>query len=470
MALFMGPSYFCKLGSTSHVDRPDTLHPVVAFCQHLQFTLALSIHQYNGFCFVQFAWQFLKPVKECSNITHLFCNLTNEFTDFKETYVIKVDRFTENGTQTSVLIFNPYTNTCLPPALFDISACPGCINVTVKISSSLLKEYIQFTYTVKVVKAGFTETPIRNTTKKETFHTVVGGLSPNTNYCISVDVSTVTNQCAPSALKCIVTSSEDKSGLIVFSVVAGIVIMVALVFSVLFLLKAGYVRLREKWPKVLNISPKFDNLLVQLDPKAHSIQIIQKSKRKGAEHNDDDDCDSNGENDGGYTLRGLLYKISKSCSKEDNAELLSIDSSSVASDCQLPELLDAEAESLQCHTNEEESTTDQIFCSTSEPNLISLPEPEISGCLNINLNTVMVGTHDKKWDADATLSPYEEDAADLQELCVSDAAKPKHFPERKDTQHTGVHNVSYAQQNSAGSGESESSDSETDCIGEYMRR
>lgn len=205
-----------------------------------------------------------------------------------------------------------------------------------------------------------------------------------------------------------------------------------------------------------------------MDPKAHSIQIIQKSKRRGAEHNYEDDYESNGENDGGYTPRGLLYKISKSCSKEDCAELLSIDSSSVASDCQLPELLDSEAESLQCHTNEEENTTDQIFCSTSEPTLTSLPEPEINGCLNINLNTVMVGI--QKWDAGATLSPYEEDAADFQELCVSNVPKPKHFTERKDMQHTGVHKVAYAQQNPAGSGESESSDSETDCIGEYMRR
>lgn len=162
-----------------------------------------------------------------------------------------------------------------------------------------------------------------------------------------------------------------------------------------------------------------------------------------------------------------MHKISKSSSKADSSKQLSIDSS-VASDCQLLGAvdceLDAEDENLLCHTNEEESKTSQTFCSTSELNLTSLPEPEISVCLNINLNTVMVGIPDRNWDADATISSYEEEAADLQELFVSNASDPRHFTERKDMQHSEVHVPS------AGSGESESSDSETDCIGEYMRR
>ncbi|XP_066477076.1 interferon alpha/beta receptor 2 isoform X2 [Tiliqua scincoides] len=417
-----------------------------------------------------------KTAEECSNITNLFCNLTKEFTDFCKMYYIKVQQFTENGTKESALHFNPYTETCLPPAWFDIATCPNCINVTVKLSSSLLEIYHRFRYKVKVVKAGFTETPIDDYTRKESFHTVVGGLSPNTNYCISVDVSSsMTDQCTLSALKCIVTNSKDKSGLVAFSVIGGIVMVLALIFSVIFLLKAGFVRLKEKWPEVLNIIPKFDNSLVPLDPKAHNIQIIQKGKRKGTEYHSDDDYESGGENDGGYTHHGLLHKISKSCSKADSKEQLSIDSSSAASDCPLLdaancELLDAEVENPQCHSNEAESATSQTFSSTSELNFTSLPESEISGCLNINLNTVMVGIPDRNWDAGTTLSPYEEDAADLPELCVSDASEPRDFTERKDMQHSGVHNLSYAQQNSAGSGESESSDSETDCIGEYMRR
>ncbi|XP_053163895.1 interferon alpha/beta receptor 2 isoform X2 [Hemicordylus capensis] len=414
-----------------------------------------------------------KMVEECSNITRLFCNLTEEL-DFCSLYIILVQPSTRNGTN-ETLLFTPYGDTCITPQ-FNISACSNCINVTVKLSSSLLKLYQELDYTVSVATTNFLEKRIRNSTKIDSFYEVLENMSLNTNYCISVDVtsSASVGQCTQSPPKCITIGSKDKSGHVTFPALGGVIISLGVALVLLLLYMAGGFCLKEQWPEVLEITTQLDYSLFESCPEeVNTIQVFQKRKKKVWECIDDDDEDDDDEDDGsegdvGYTKHRLLSKISKSCSNGDNIQL-STDCSSTKSDCQIIEPLDAEVDNLP-YDNKEETTTCQVLCIASETNATSIPEPENSDCLNVNLSTVTLGIPTKTWVASATLTPYQEDAADIQEPCISETSEPKHFTDTTDMQSSSVHNLSCAWQNSNGSGQSESSDSETDCVGDYMRR
>ncbi|CAI5772630.1 interferon alpha/beta receptor 2-like [Podarcis lilfordi] len=437
----------------------------------------------------------MKIVAECSNITRSFCNLTKEFTDPCKAYIIVVDQVTESGVHYSAIQFSPYADTCLTPPQFEISACPSCANVTVKLSASLLHVYQELDYTVTVIRDNVKEKRVINTTRQESFHTVIGDLSFNTNYCIAVDVRTsLNNQCAPSVPKCLILSSNKISGHIILPALFGILMSLAVILILFVLYKTGDICLRRrKWPSVLSITPKLDYSLFKSEPEeVHTVQVTQQSKKKVCGYNsDEEDSESVAGNDDLYTAHGFLGQTSKSCSQEDNAEPPSLDCSSTLSTIadpqdeetenllligcssapsEMPKPVDAEAENLQNDISKEESPTIQIFHPSPEVDSANEPDLECSSCSNVNLNTVVLGISGKNMDILATLSPFEEDAADSKELCVSDAFELKHFTEALEMQNSDIPNLSCSWQNSNGSGESESSDSETDCIGEYMSR
>ncbi|XP_060129578.1 interferon alpha/beta receptor 2-like [Zootoca vivipara] len=432
----------------------------------------------------------MKIVTECSNITRSFCNLTKEFTDPRESYKIVVDQVTESGVHSSAIQFSPYPDTCLTSPQFEISACPRCANVTVKLSSSLLQVYQELDYTVTVIRDNVKEKRVVNTTRQESFHTVIGDLSFNKNYCIAVDVKTSLNhQCTPSVPKCIMLSSSNISGHIIFPALFGILMPLVVVLALFVLYKTGVICLRwRKWPSVLSITPKLDYSLFKTEPEeVHTVQVTQGSKKKVCGYNfDEEDSESIAGNDDLYAARVFLGQTSK-----DNAEPPSFDCSSATSKIadpqddetenllligcssatsEMPEPVDAEADNLQNDISKEECPTFQLFHPSPEVDSTNEPDLECSSCSNINLDTVVLGISGENRDISATLSPFEEDAADSKELCVSDAFKPKHFPDALEMQNSDIHNLSCSWQNSNGSGESESSDSETDCVGEYMSR
>ncbi|XP_061483758.1 interferon alpha/beta receptor 2 [Rhineura floridana] len=434
----------------------------------------------------------MKIVTECSNITRSFCNLTKEFTHFCKTYIILVELVTESEVHHSGLQFLPYQDTCLATPQFNISACPNCANVTVKLSPSLLKVYYELGYTVTVETSDLKEKCVDNITRQESFHTIIGDLSPNTNYCIAVDVkSSVNEQCTPSVPKCIIIGSKNKSGHIIFSILSGVFLSLIAGLAVCVLYKGGFICLRWEWPKVLNFTPHLTYSVFESDlEEALDAQVTQEIKKHIWGYDDDDGSESDHENDDLYTGRVFLGKISKSCSQEDIVEPLSVDCSSTTSTIAEPlgaqtenlpllgcscttsemtEPLDAEAENLQNDISKEESTRSQVFY-LSEVNSINEPESEHSSCLNVNLNTVVLGISGKSWDVSAILNPYQGDATDLKESCASDAFKSKHFTDVLVMQSSDIHKLSSAWQSSNGSAESDSSDSETDCVSEYMRR
>nr|XP_028582889.1 interferon alpha/beta receptor 2-like [Podarcis muralis] len=434
----------------------------------------------------------MKIVAECSNITRSFCNLTKEFTDPYESYKIVVEQVTESGVHSSDTSFSPYADTCLTPPQFEISACPSCANVTVKLSALLLRVYQELDYTVTLIRDNVKEKRVVNTTRQEIFHTVIGDLSFNTNYCIAVDVKTsLNNQCAPSVPKCLILSSNNISGHIILPALFGILISLVGVLTLFILYKTGDICLRwRKWPRVLSIMPKLDYSLFKSEPEeVHTVQVTQQSKKKVCGYNsDEEDSESVAGNDDLYTARGFLGQTSKSCSQEDSAEPPSLDCSSTTSKIadpqddetekllligcssatsEMPKPVDAEAENPQNDISKEESPTIQIFHPSPEVDSANEPDLECSSCSNVNLNTVVLGISGKNVNASATLSSCQEKAA---ELCVSDAFELKHFTDALEMQNSDIHNLSCSWQNSNGSGGSESSDSETDCIGEYMSR
>uniref|UniRef100_A0A8C3K5X7 Uncharacterized protein n=1 Tax=Calidris pygmaea TaxID=425635 RepID=A0A8C3K5X7_9CHAR len=79
--------------------------------------------------------------KQCSNITQLSCNLTDDFEDTHAQYLALVQSFI--GTEvfnSSVLDFEPLTDTFLGPPEVNISSCLNCINVTIKLPACHLRK------------------------------------------------------------------------------------------------------------------------------------------------------------------------------------------------------------------------------------------------------------------------------------------------------------------------------------------
>lgn len=103
----------------------------------------------------------------------------------------------------------------------------------------------------------------------------------------------------------------------------------------------------------------------------------------------------------------------------------------------------------------------------SEVNSRHVAESECTDCLNVNLNSVMLGISDKKRDF-STID--HEDILDLNETCIFDAFEPNHFTEMPDNQSFDVQSPLCSWENLSVSGESESSHSETECTSGYMKR
>ncbi|XP_061483773.1 interferon alpha/beta receptor 2-like isoform X2 [Rhineura floridana] len=266
----------------------------------------------------------MKIVTECSNITRSFCNLTKEFTELCKTYIIVVELVTKSEVYSSNYPFLPHQDTCLATPQFNISACPNCANVTVKLSPSLLKVYYELGYTVTVETSDLKEKRVDNKTRQESFHTIIGDLSPNTNYCIAVDVkSSVNEQCTPSVPKCIIIGSKNKSGHIIFPALGGIFLSLAVGLALFGLYNTGFICVRwKKWPKVLNVTSQSAYLVFESDPEeVCTVQATQESNKKVWRYNyDDSESDVD---DDLYTGHVFLSKISKSCSQEDIVEPLS---------------------------------------------------------------------------------------------------------------------------------------------------
>uniref|UniRef100_A0A8C4VUT9 Interferon alpha/beta receptor 2 n=1 Tax=Gopherus evgoodei TaxID=1825980 RepID=A0A8C4VUT9_9SAUR len=408
---------------------------------------------YYDVMYIENKW---KIAKECSNTARLFCNLTKEYEECTYTYIAMVQSITGNRVlNSSILEFSPYRSTYLGPPAVNLTACPTCINVTVKLPATYLKEsslidiYQKLDYTITVESFDRKEKiPIKNETSEESFSYVVGSLHSNTNYCVSNTQPGITHL---------------KFGR------EGFRLSVCVGIFLLGLYKGGFVCLKSKpWPKVLETTNKLHCSVHEPDPEnVCSVQIMYKEMEKKEWEYSYDDSESESENSGDYTRRVILGRDPSCHAKSNTFVHQTIDCTSAESSSQATELLSSDTENSEEHQSvirENERISRVFFHPSSEVNSSSTSELSNSACFNINLNTVMLGDPDKTWDDSATLISHQKDAVDLQDSSASDALESKNFTNTVDVKKPDCHNISHEWQNPSVSDESDASDSE------YIRR
>ncbi|KAK9402148.1 interferon alpha/beta receptor 2 [Crotalus adamanteus] len=251
----------------------------------------------------------LKTVQECTNITRLFCNLTNEFADFcqGDAFII-VQHDTSNGTNYSdILRFSPYTQRCLKPPRFNISVCQNCVNVTVKLPPLLLKIYQKLDYRITVKTADFKENRIDNTTQQDSFFTILEDLHPNKNYCIAVQVSnSFKSQCTSTIPKCIMLDSNNGQVYTILSILALLLLFVGLIL--VFLCMTGFIYFKRRIsPNVLNIKPNMACSVFGSDLEEICDVQVQESNTV-QQHSEDENSESDDESNFD-TKCGIFNKI-----------------------------------------------------------------------------------------------------------------------------------------------------------------
>uniref|UniRef100_A0A8C8SF72 Interferon alpha and beta receptor subunit 2 n=1 Tax=Pelusios castaneus TaxID=367368 RepID=A0A8C8SF72_9SAUR len=490
MALLTGVLCFCQLvyfsmlitalhslPKTSVINPPQNLKMNSQNFQHiLSWEAGSSTTVPTYYCVKYTDWskpgKEWKIAKECSNTTRLFCNLTEEYEEYSDKYLAIVQSFTEHGVlNSSINEFFPYGSTSLGPPAVSLTACPNCINVTVKLPAvyikerSLLNVYERLDYIIMVESFDTKEKiPIKNETSEESFSYVVRSLHPNTNYCVSVVVyASLNKNSIPSALNCIITRSTTQSGYVLSPVLSGGFVSVVIGLVLIGLYKSGYICLQNKpWPEVLATTNTLHCSVLILDPEeVWSEQLIYKEMEKKEwkySYDDDDDSESDSENSGNYTKRSTLGPILRSPAKSNTFVQQSIDCTSAESSSQTSELLASDVENSeehQCVIGENP---------LSEVNSSSTSGLSNSACFNVNLNTVMLRDPDKTWDDSAILISHQEEAVDFQDSSASDALESKGFTNSADVWKPDCHNLSHECQKPSVSDESDISDSE------YIRR
>ncbi|NXK70261.1 INAR2 protein, partial [Sylvietta virens] len=111
----------------------------------------------------------------------------------------------------------------LGPPEVNITSCPNCINVTIKLPSShfrdngkllsLIDIYEELYYDITLKSLDGEHKRPRQKTTEEVFSTVIEELYPSRNYCVSVLVTASLNKRSiPSPWKCVTADSEARQG------------------------------------------------------------------------------------------------------------------------------------------------------------------------------------------------------------------------------------------------------------------
>ncbi|NXU39714.1 INRA2 protein, partial [Drymodes brunneopygia] len=151
----------------------------------------------------------------------------------------------------------------LGPPEVNITSCPNCINVTIKLPTSHYREegklkslidiysYLYYDITLKSLD-GEHKRPRQETTE-EVFSTVIEELYPSRNYCVSVVVATTLNShSTPSPWKCVTAGSEAQHGGYHEVAVAGAVCVSLIIAAVLKCVHAaGFIFQKISLPQTL---------------------------------------------------------------------------------------------------------------------------------------------------------------------------------------------------------------------------
>ncbi|XP_014793733.1 PREDICTED: interferon alpha/beta receptor 2 isoform X2 [Calidris pugnax] len=432
--------------------------------------------------------------KQCSNITQLSCNLTDDFEDAHAQYLALVQSFV--GTKvfnSSVLDFEPLTDTFLGPPEVNISSCLNCINVTIKLPAchlrknekrcSLIDIYKELDYIIKLKTLDGEHKRLQNKVTEEIFSTVIEELYPNRNYCVSVVVAASSNRNSiPSAWKCVTTDSEAQQDYYTAAIAGAVCFSLILASALKCMHAGGYILQKTSLPQALIFIGKLAYSTWSLkSEEIASVEVIYKEVKKKAkdssggisDEDDSDESDSDAISNHDYTRRDIISRAPHSSGTPHTFVQYSTNSTgdSSSSSSQASEHPDTDPEDFEEHemdVEEDKDTSSELLNPFSEVNCNYSSRRTSSACFTINLKTVQLGASEENVDGSAALLSSREDAVEWQ---CTHAFGAKPLDGTESVQKPLCPNSSQEWQiSSHSSDESNSSDSDMDQQTEYIRR
>uniref|UniRef100_A0A8C3Q3P4 Tissue factor n=1 Tax=Geospiza parvula TaxID=87175 RepID=A0A8C3Q3P4_GEOPR len=428
--------------------------------------------------------------QQCSGIAQLSCELTEEFKDRSTEYSVFVQSI--GGAQvlnSSLLRFVPLTETILGPPEVNITSCPNCLNVTIKLPAShfrqngkllsLIDIYDELDYIITLKSQDGEHKRPRQRTNEEVFSVVIEELYPSRNYCLSVGVTASLNKnSVPSPWKCVTADSEAQQGYHEAAVAGAVCVSLIIVAVLKCVHAAGFIFPKFSLPQALACIRRLAySPWVSESETVASVEIIPrevKSKARGCRGSASDDTDSDSSDSDSsalrehdYTRRGRLGRgsVPRGCDTPSSPEQYSGSSTCEHSSSQAGDTPAAEPQEPQGHPAGDGDTRSELLsplCGDSH-------EPQGgSGCFTISLNTVLLGTLEQDGHGPAAAPPAPQDAGDWH--CAHDA-QAKLLQDPGSGQGAPCSNAFHEWQNSSSSSEeSDSLDSDTEQVTGYMRR
>ncbi|NXO46203.1 INAR2 protein, partial [Locustella ochotensis] len=150
----------------------------------------------------------------------------------------------------------------LGPPEVNITSCPNCINVTIKLPTSHLRHqgklqslidiYGELYYDITLKSLDGEHKRPRQITTKEVFSTVIEELYPSRNYCVSVVVTASLNKYfIPSPWKCVTADSEARQGYHEVAVVGAVCVALIIAAVLKCVHAAGFILPKVSLPHTL---------------------------------------------------------------------------------------------------------------------------------------------------------------------------------------------------------------------------
>ncbi|XP_038005249.1 interferon alpha/beta receptor 2 isoform X2 [Motacilla alba alba] len=424
--------------------------------------------------------------QQCSGIAQLSCELTEELRDKSSEYSVLVQ--STGGAQvlsSSVLRFVPFTETILGPPEVNVTSCPNCLNVTIKLPAShfrdkgkllsLIDIYEELDYEITLKSQDGEHKRPRQSTTEEVFSVVIEELYPSRNYCLSVGVTASLNKnSVPSPWKCVTTHSEAQQGHHE-AAVAGAVCVALIIFAVLKCVHAaGFIFPKFSLPQTLAFIRKLAySPWVSESETVASVEIIPrevKSKARGRRGSASDDTDSDSSDsdssalcDHDYTRRDRLGRaaVPQGCDTPSSLGQYSVSSTCEHRSSQAGDTPAAEPQEPQGHPEGDRDTRSELLSALSGGSR----EPQRgSECFTISLHSVLLGSLEQHGQGSAA----RQDAGDWH---CAHALQPKLLEDTAGGQGAPCSNDFREWQNSSSSSEeSDSVDSDAEQVTGYMRR
>ncbi|XP_023782212.1 interferon alpha/beta receptor 2 isoform X2 [Cyanistes caeruleus] len=424
--------------------------------------------------------------QQCSGIAQLSCELTEDFKDTSAVYYYFVQSV--GGAQVLSSYeheFQPLIQTILGPPEVNITSCPSCINVTIKLPTShyrdkgkllsLIDIYKELDYDITLKSLEGEHKRPRQKTTEEVFSTVIEELYPGRNYCVSVVVTASLNKHSiPSPWKCATAGSQAQQGYHEIAV-AGAVCFSLIIAAVLKCVHAaGFIDPKISLPQSLECIRQLAYSAWVCEPEnTASVEIIPrevKSKARACRGSASDDSDSSDSDnsalcDHDYTRREGLGRgsVPRGWLTPSTLGQYSVSSSehSQAGDSAAAE--PHESQEQQGHPGGEGDTSSEFLSPFSEGSCSSQGNSE---CFTISLQTVQLGSLEQDRHRSAA-PPAQEDEGDWH--CAHDL-QAKLLEDTGSVQDAPCSNDFYEWQSSSSSEESNTLESDTEHGTGYMRR